>query len=94
MARKSGEGTCVVDKNGYMKPFAQEIRDFLDQKNGLESSEGDDIIVVDEKLIHAYRKIMDDFTTSSELIIQRLEYLNALCRNIIRSELKISQGHE
>ncbi len=34
-----------------------------------------------------YRKILNDYTSSEDLIVQRLQYLEALMRNIIRVEL-------
>jgi len=38
--------------------------------------------------IKEYRKILDDKKSSNEQIAKRLQYLEALCRNITKSELK------
>jgi hypothetical protein len=38
--------------------------------------------------IQEYRKILGDNTSSDEQVKQRLQYLEAFCRNIIRVELK------
>jgi hypothetical protein len=35
-----------------------------------------------------YRKILDDYTSSDDQIKQRLQYLEAFCRNIIRDDLE------
>lgn len=35
-----------------------------------------------------YRKITNDYISSEEQIKKRLEYLEALCRNVIRDELE------
>ena len=37
--------------------------------------------------IQEYRKIMSDETSTDEQILKRLNYLEALCRNVIRQEL-------
>lgn len=37
--------------------------------------------------IGQYRKIMSDETSSDEQILKRLNYLEALCRNVIKQEL-------
>ena len=34
-----------------------------------------------------YRKFLDDYKTSDEVILKRLEYIETLCRNVIRQEL-------
>ncbi len=39
--------------------------------------------------IDEYRKILNDNKSSDEQITKRLEYLRALCRNVIRNEIKI-----
>ncbi len=44
---------------------------------------GDPIIPIAE-----YRKILDDIETPDEKIVERLQYLESLCRNIIRIELE------
>ena len=38
--------------------------------------------------IREYRKLLNDNTTLDEKIQKRIEYLEALCRNIIRTELR------
>ena len=38
--------------------------------------------------IEEYRKILNDQTSSDEKIKQRIEYLEALCRNVIKKELE------
>ena len=38
--------------------------------------------------IAEYRKILNDHKSSDEQVIKRLKYLEALCRNIIRPEIK------
>ena len=38
--------------------------------------------------IAEYRKIMSDEESSDEQILKRLNYLEALCRNVIKSELE------
>ncbi len=38
--------------------------------------------------IEEYRKILGDNASSDEQVKQRLQYLEAFCRNIIRVELK------
>ena len=38
--------------------------------------------------IKEYRKILNDQVSSDEQVKQRLQYLEAFCRNIIRLELK------
>ena len=35
-----------------------------------------------------YRKILNDYTSSEEHVIKRLQYLEAFCCNIIRIELQ------
>lgn len=37
--------------------------------------------------IAEYRKIMSDETSTDEQILKRLNYLEALCRNVTRQEL-------
>lgn len=37
--------------------------------------------------IARYRKIMKDETSTDEKILYRIQYLEALCRNVIRQEL-------
>lgn len=44
------------------------------------------VISIDE-----YRKILGDSISSDEKIVQRLQYLEGFCRNIIRKELKKCQ---
>ena len=41
--------------------------------------------------IKEYRKIMSDETSTDEQILKRLNYLEALCRNVIRTELEVFQ---
>lgn len=38
--------------------------------------------------IQEYRKIMSDETSTDEQILKRLNYLEALCKNVIRTELE------
>lgn len=38
--------------------------------------------------IEEYRRLLKDFTTPDDLIKKRLEYLEALFRNVIRIELE------
>lgn len=38
--------------------------------------------------IQEYRKIMSDETSTEEQILKRLNYLEALCRNVIKQELE------
>ncbi len=38
--------------------------------------------------IEEYRKITNDYKTSDEKVLQKLFYLEALCKNIIRNELE------
>ncbi len=38
--------------------------------------------------IAEYRKLLNDTKSSDEKIVERLEYLEAFCRNIIRGELE------
>jgi len=38
--------------------------------------------------IEEYRKIMKDEISSDELILKRIQYLKAFCKNIIKSELE------
>lgn len=40
------------------------------------------VISVDE-----YRSLVDDFDSSEDKIIQRINYLTAFCRNVARAEL-------
>jgi hypothetical protein len=40
-----------------------------------------------EVSIEEYRKILNDYKSPEELIIRRLQYLKAFCRNIIKIEL-------
>ena len=35
-----------------------------------------------------YRKLLGDYRSTEEKIVQRLQYLEAFCRNIIRIELE------
>lgn len=35
-----------------------------------------------------YRTILSDNTSTDEQIIKRLQYIEALCRNVIRNEIK------
>ncbi len=56
------------------------------------SDENDSSLVQDRKNLSAkikeYRKTTHDFITPDEIVQKRMEYLEALCRNIIRDELK------
>lgn len=47
-------------------------------------SKGSDTVVSVEE----YRQIVNDFTSSNERIEERLQYLEAFCRNIIKPELQ------
>lgn len=38
--------------------------------------------------VEEYRKLLNDYISSEEQIIKRLQYLEALCRNNIKSELE------
>lgn len=38
--------------------------------------------------IEEYRKLMLDQTSSDVQILQRLQYIEAICRNVIREELR------
>lgn len=38
--------------------------------------------------VEEYRQLLNDFTTSSERIEERVQYLEAFCRNIIKPELR------
>ncbi|MEK7569017.1 MAG: hypothetical protein AAB497_02805 [Patescibacteria group bacterium] len=38
--------------------------------------------------IERYRTILSDNTSTDEQIVKRLRYLEALCRNVIKSEIK------
>jgi len=38
--------------------------------------------------VERYRRLLGDRISSDEKIMQRLQYLEALCRRIIRAELK------
>jgi DNA mismatch repair ATPase MutS len=38
--------------------------------------------------IKEYRKLLNDNVSSDEQIQRRLDYLEALCRNVIRTELE------
>jgi glycerol-3-phosphate dehydrogenase len=38
--------------------------------------------------IEEYRKMLNDYGSTDEKIIQRIEYMEALCRNVIRIELE------
>ena len=38
--------------------------------------------------IEKYREILNDYKTEDEVILQKLEYLEAFCRNIIKTELE------
>ncbi|MEI6553125.1 MAG: hypothetical protein WCO09_01005 [bacterium] len=38
--------------------------------------------------VEEYRQILNDFTSPTELIEKRLQYLESFCRNIIRPELQ------
>lgn len=44
--------------------------------------------VLDDR-INECRKLLNDYSSSDELIKKRLDYLEALCRNIIKNEIKI-----
>lgn len=44
--------------------------------------------------IEEYRHLMNDFISTDERIAQRLQYLEALCRNVIRNELRGSDKME
>ena len=41
------------------------------------------VVTIDE-----YRKILDDKDSSDEQITKRIQYIEALCRNIIKQELE------
>lgn len=47
------------------------------------------------KRVLEYRKILNDYSTSDNVILKRLDYLDALCRSIIRTELEnyVSKTH-
>lgn len=38
--------------------------------------------------IEEYRKLLKDYKSPEEVIIKRINYIESLCRNIIRSEIK------
>ena len=38
--------------------------------------------------VQRYREVLGDYISSDERIVQRLQYLEALCRNVIRLELE------
>lgn len=38
--------------------------------------------------VEEYRKILNDYTTPDERIKERVEYLEALCRNVARREIE------
>lgn len=38
--------------------------------------------------IQKYRELLSDTTSTDEQIIKRLQYIEALCRNVIRNELR------
>lgn len=38
--------------------------------------------------IPEYRKRLNDYKTPDEIVQKRLEYIEALCRNVIRQELE------
>ena len=38
--------------------------------------------------VEEYRKLMDDQTSSDELVVKRIQFLDVFCRNIIRAELE------
>lgn len=38
--------------------------------------------------ISEYRKMLKDYTSTDEQIKKRLEYIESLCRNVIRQELQ------
>ena len=44
--------------------------------------------------IEEYRKILNDKTSSDELVKRRIEYLEAFCRNIIQLELQKYAGRQ
>ncbi len=48
-----------------------------------------------EKKVSEYRRILNDYSTSDSAILKRLDYLDALCRSIIRTELEnyVSKTH-
>lgn len=35
-----------------------------------------------------YRRVLNDYSTSDEIIIKRVEYLTVFCRKIIKDELE------
>jgi len=39
--------------------------------------------------IEQYRRLLNDYQSSEEKILKRLRFLEALCRNVIKTELKI-----
>ena len=39
--------------------------------------------------VEEYKKILNDYKTSDELIKRRIEYITALCRNVARNEINI-----
>lgn len=47
-------------------------------------------MAMDEPIISIaeYRRIMDDDVSTEEQILPRLQYLESLCRNVIRAELQ------
>ena len=46
--------------------------------------------------IGEYRKILDDYASSDSQIKQRLQYLEAFCRNVIQDDLEkyVAQTHK
>lgn len=49
----------------------------------VEQKRKEPVVSVDE-----YRKILNDYSSPKELIIKRIEYLEAFCRNMIKTELR------
>lgn len=49
----------------------------------IQSSEGATIVSISE-----YRQLIGDHTSTDKRIIERLQYLEAFCRNIIKPELQ------
>lgn len=41
-----------------------------------------------QKLIQSYRRLTKDVHSSDELVLERIKYLEQLCRSVIQEELK------
>lgn len=68
---------------GTMKTMPSRYRQNGDRSDKISNSSDAPIIPIEE-----YRKILEDTESTDEKIVERLQFLEALARNIIRMELE------